>query len=772
MQPIYFVPGEECLPYLKLLKPIIPDASNFRIRDVRTAKVSTTLEISMAAKAIGGTQVITTSDKLLTLLVKGIHYTGKMLSINDYAGSIIEKNGVEFLICPPVSSIVTQNTGEFLWRRYFSKIVNPDLFIPIPDFTWTLFENTPEHVKFVEDLLNSAFAVACDIETVRDDPQRSIDCIGFSFIKFADGGYTISTVVIPMNSSVYLPIIRKILSNRIFKIFQNGMYDNLYLLRYSMPSISYYFDTLALFHSWYSELPKRLDFITAFLIRKWQFWKDDAKGGGLFQHYEYNARDCFTTAISFLALLSEMPEWAFNNYTMKFPVLFPALLASARGVGRDQEFFAKEEIRFEKILEEKLASIRKMVGNDDFNPSSPPQTLRLFQILGCGDVTDSKPASMDKVAFRHPLNHRIVDAITSYRKDRKLQTSYIRDIDPDDGTTKTWNGRIFFNFNPFGTDTGRGASTESSYWCGWQIQNIPRDRDDIQIKYGIVADPGFYFGEIDRSQAESRDTAYLSGDTGLIAAVEDKTKDFHAINASAFFGVDYDKIVRSTYDELEQIWVHKTLDKPFRDTSKRTNHGANYNMGPGVLLATMTIKAVIKAAQLLNLPKHWSLLKVTEYLLQCFDKTYPVVRGKYYDKIKADIISTSMLVGPTGWTRFCFGKPHKNKRDMNAYAAHPSQSLNAMEMDIAYIRVFNEVALPETKDFKLGPQIHDSFLFQYRIGRVDIVWKVAECMDNPIEVTDIFGITRTLRIPVDIKGEADRWSEVKTLRKPHASALM
>jgi len=175
----------------------------------------------------------------------------------------------------------------------------------------------------------------------------------------------------------------------------------------------------------------------------------------------------------------------------------------------------------------------------------------------------------------------------------------------------------------------------------------------------------------------------------------------------------------------------------------------------------MGIENVLRARSMLRLPKNWTLLEVCRYLLAVFDKTYPIVRGPWYDKIKVDVITTHMLVGPTGWTRYCFGNPVRNKRDMNRYAAHPPQSLNAMTLNQAWLKVFYEVALPNPKDFKLCAQIHDSILFQYRVGRDDLIRSVHQCMLFDTAVVDTFGTSRILRVPVSMKAEGKTWADVK-----------
>ena len=765
MRAVLFLITPEDVPYLSYLKPLF--SGKVRIA-LSTATPVIVHQAKMMMMEKNCDAVVTCNEQFLQVLLGNPQ---KRASLNDYAGSLINKGGVDYLLVNPVEQLVTTSTGSFLYRRYFDKLIQASRFVNLPEFRWSLF-STAEYETYLDFYADCKY-IAYDIETGFED-DRVITCISFTGIKFKDKQVEQFTLCIPFNDTFQVAVAAAILALPVMKVTQNGKYDNAYLLRYGICAHSWYGDTANLFHSWYAELPKRLDFIATFILREWEFWKDESKTTDIMDYYAYNAKDSFATAFIWLGLLQEVPDWAWKNYSLEFPVVYPCLLAEMTGFKYDDVQGSKELARFEQRCEQRLQKIRMMVGNEYYNPSSPPQTARLFAILGSGDIQSSGKSQVDKVRSRHPLNDRILGEIKAYREDRKLVTSYLRRVDPKTGRDKIWHNRIFYTISPDATDTGRLASRRSAFWCGYQIQNIPRDRDDVQIKAAFVADEGFYLGEADRSQAETWGTAYLSGDPALVAAVEDRSKDFHGRNASSFFGVPYSLIVesREVLDEEGNFleWVHKTLDKALRDLSKRTNHGANYNMGPDVLLDTMGIKNVIRAQKLLSLPSHWKLRDVCKYLLAQFDKTYPVVRGKFQQDIKDTIQATKMLTGPTGWTRYCFGNPSKSKLDLNAYVAHKPQSLNAMELNISYVRVFKEIALLNPKDFRLGPQIHDSIVFQYKKGRVDLAWRVEACMHNPIEVTDIFGVSRTLDIPIDLKGQGTRWSELETLdrRKVYA----
>ena len=88
-----------------------------------------------------------------------------------------------------------------------------------------------------------------------------------------------------------------------------------------------------------------------------------------------------------------------------------------------------------------------------------------------------------------------------------------------------------------------------------------------------------------------------------------------------------------------------------------------------------------------------------------------------------------------------------------------------MVLDKAFIRVHNEIALKEVKDFRLHAQIHDSIFFSYRIGREDLAWKVKEMMEIPVQVKDCKGVERTLLVPAALKGGGVRWSGLKDMTR-------
>lgn len=67
-------------------------------------------------------------------------------------------------------------------------------------------------------------------------------------------------------------------------------------------------------------------------------------------------------------------------------------------------------------------------------------------------------------------------------------------------------------------------------------------------------------------------------------------------------------------------------------------------------------------------------------------------------------------------------------------------------MNIALWRVWNEL---DPKRLELLAQVHDALLFQFPSGNLETVRRMLQLMSIPVPITDIRGITRTMRIGVE-----------------------
>lgn len=739
---LLFVGDEEDKDYAPHLKQLV----GLAIVYTRFTPVTTLAELEIYCKQRNITGIFTTSQVILTKLLQAQSTETIKPSIDNYAGSYFIRNDIEYVFIHPLKNFHSVDYQKFLTRRFISKLTAPKEWNDNPQFNFEIL--TASNFDRIFILYSRALLIAVDIETKQE--HLTIDCIGYSAAYIGEHNTVcIHSCVLPLDSMYAVTMMRKMnWELKAPKVLQNGKYDCLYLARWSAPLYAYMYDTVNMFHCWYCELPKDLGFITAFFVKKVQYWKDLSKTSDRYEYFKYNALDTYGTLLAAMEWLLQAPQWAKDNYLMEFPIVFPAHLCELTGIKRDEIRRKRAEAVYTRKIEQNNITLSKLVGTYPaiFNVNSAPQNTALRKILGCADITSSDEKNLKKIGERHPLNKRITNKILDLRGDRKLVSTYL-------GPGKELDGRILYSINPHGTDTGRIASRESAFWCGLQVQNIPRGDS---VKQTLVSDPGFRLAECDSSKAETWDTAYVAGDKALIAAVN-SVQDFHSVNASAFFGVPYSEI----YDDTKG----KAKDKKLRDLSKRVNHGANYLMGKQVLLDTMGKEDVWKAKRMLKLPTSWGLLDVTGYLLEQFHKTYPYLSKVYYPSVVQEVVKTRMISGAQGWTRYCFASPDKNKRDLNSYVAHKSQSENAMRLNRAFMKVFYEIALnPKYKDnFKLLAQIHDSILFQFRIGHEYLVELVKSCMELPVTVKGADGVVRTYTVPADVKMGKDnrgsyRWS--------------
>ena len=717
--------------------------------------------VAQKLKAKGKVVVLTSSTNLLTKLLQlnniYISESRKVaVSLQDWAGAFFSQSehklpeGIsEVLIVNELAQLVTVPHAPFVLQRHLCKLFNPKIFIPATRFTWRLLDSHQLVNEFLDDVCANGKLMACDIETSKSG--HSIKCIGFSLLR-NDGSLT--NVVIPFNQ--HIGAIRLILESDVQKIFQNGKYDNLYLLRWNIITANWGYDTYHMNHALFSEMPRSLGELSSFYLREHIYWKDESEGG-LKELYEYCAKDVHRTMFVWLNQLKliasnkAMYGYAIDNYALEFRILFPALQCEAEGIECDDSRRLELLGRLKQQQEELLNKLQARI-KPHFNPNSPKQVKTLFQlIVGEANVekagTDAK--GFDVLRTLHPLAAMFCDDIQQYRELTKLVGTYV-DIG-EDGKDKLLNGRVYYSLDPAGTDSSRLASRESSFWCGLQIQNMPREPD--MVKSFLKADDGFMLMENDAEQAEARCVAYLSDCPSYIHAVEE-TPDFHLWNCSLFFGIPF-----------EELWLDgkgKKINGALRDLGKRVNHGSNYNMGAKVLLSTMGIRNVLRAKELLKLPKAMTPLKVCEFLLKRFVDTYPEIKQRWYEELKIEISKTRKLsLPPTvegigGWTRRCFSNPEKSKQALNMYVAHKPQAISVQIINTGFYRCWKEL---QSKDYRLKAQIHDSIFAQASVETWDHYnQRTVELMSQKIKMPS----GKTLFVPIDkCKKPGLYWGDMK-----------
>ena len=694
---------------------------------------------------------------------------------NFYSVPVVVVNNPEF--------INYSAAEEHLAERYISKLYDRN-WLTTPALEWRTI-NTWDEVEQFKLLLDSPNALLCgvDIETNLVEMPRALEnethfdgiplrgigylgyprtqagakskgrlayvCpvithVGYSVVYRTPSGALASTTrVLHIDSYQAIEWMRLLNHTAVAKVMHNGRYDALYFLRYNAPLHNWAFDTYMMMHCWQVELRRTLNFTASYLLRNYMYWKDESN----YNMAEYNAKDCHTTVWSALAWLQQAPQWAKDNFVSIFKQVFPCLTCEVEGFKQDPQANQSMWEEYQQLIAADTAWWNKVV-TENFNVSSPPQVRTLFNtILGTGVTTTGKQELLG-IQHKHPLWRMVVDKLLQTRQYKKADSTYLNVI--------TFDGRILYGIDPSGTETGRYASKESSFWCGTQIQNIPSYAKEL-----FVADDGWLLNSIDNAQSESRTTAYIVGDEALIDAVEN-ARDFHTRNASLFFGIPEDKLWEMKANAPETYEIIRN------SIGKRVNHGANYNMGANVLIQTMTVANIIKAKVALKLPATFTFKQVAEFLLQCFDNAYPRVRsreaGGYHHALIQEVHTTGQLRNPDGWVRKTFKKPWESKKDLNELVAHKPQSWSVRIINRAFFDAWYQYQLVENK-MRVKAQVHDEIVYQCRPEDMDYVTAgVSELMKRPNRYTadtSGLGVDGEMVIPNDPNKPNTVWSALK-----------
>jgi len=139
----------------------------------------------------------------------------------------------------------------------------------------------------------------------------------------------------------------------------------------------------------------------------------------------------------------------------------------------------------------------------------------------------------------------------SYKKIQDIRSRYLEGL----AIRTLADGRLYCNFNPCGTVSGRTSSNDPNF------QNIIREGyEEIPgIRTLFLPSPGNVIISADFSQAELRTCAKLSGDSNLLGIYRDSSRSLHKERAAAFYGDNY------TYEEYVK--------------SKNINFGVTYGQG-------------------------------------------------------------------------------------------------------------------------------------------------------------------------------------------------
>ena len=342
---------------------------------------------------------------------------------------------------------------------------------------------------------------------------------------------------------------------------------------------------------------------------------------------------------------------------------------------------------------------------EDFNINSSKQLKEYFidklgkEILKKSKITN-EPSVDKEVLEKYAEKDPVAKLILEYRKYKKIYSTFIPALTPDDWDLKTKTGKIYASFNQAGTVSGRFSSSSPN------MQNIPREKDEYGIRETIIADKEQILVGADYSQIELRVLAHVSQDSNLLKAYQEK-KDIHKMTADAC-GIT-------------------------RDEAKRVNFGIAYGMG---------IKTLGK-----RINKSY---EEAEKYIQKYHETYPKVI-EFWDNAKKCIKEKGFVETVMGRKRrrskeFFDKDSYEQEMEIRSMTNHIIQGSAADLIKIAMVDMY-----PKLKNMgaRIVLSVHDEVIISVSKDKAqktkEIIYnsmiKAGKILTVPVEVDIKFGNT-------------------------------
>lgn len=715
-------------------------------------------------------------------------------SLDDWRGSIL-KFKVPVLVVNSLAHMVTINHGKWLLRNDLDKLFMQNIHLPqhtrikitrtglldqaLKDIkacvlsSWDIETNGEEIDKYYNRASTKrameAGNISLEVKPIYITsisisllmPDGNIRSYGVLFTGFKDEIWSVQEF------AKVLQWLRDAADTAAPKVFHNGIYDLTHLINYGAHVRNYMWDTMGAAHAQYAELPKSLDFVASYMFPHYAYWKykssEAAKSGDEFGLLTYNMDDTYWTLMIAIVQLTCTEPYVATNNAMTFKMLYPCLYSGYEGALIDnvvREHVLNEAIQYKNAS---LKKLRVMAADPAFNPGSWQQLEHLmYVVLGAKkpkigkskSCTDAK--NLDQVAQQHPILSRFVESIAVYKKNTKAIGTYFRYLQKD--------GRLLYELNPWGTETGRMASRSSNFNCGTQVQNIP--------KYGkaqLVPDEGFVWINADFSKAEAVCTAFISCCKALIKAVSDEERDFYKNLAVIFFH-----------------FVYEDVSAEFRNSvMKKIVHGTNYMMGAKTFTENMGLEnmhlgasvlgiALDNSAPKLNMGQQASRMKVNDFanfLISTYHGPFPEIR-QWYKETARKIVANGRLTSQLGWTRIFFGDPTKQHSVLRSAVAHQPQNLSVFLLNKAMRAVYDRLVCKEEwlGDYRLKGQVHDSIISQVKLERlIEALGIQYECMTVPVQFD---GIEDPMLIKVDFEISTKSYKELTPVERKNGRFIL
>lgn len=350
---------------------------------------------------------------------------------------------------------------------------------------------------------------------------------------------------------------------------------------------------------------------------------------------------------------------------------------------------AKLKLKRDEFYKQFQEQIRPFYGNnqvdlfgnntDSINMNSNQQLMDLFN----NKLKLNVPSTGD--AILESINHPIAKALRDYRGYEKLISAFgetlLAKMNPV-------TGRFHPDFNQLGAATGRFSCRSPN------LQQIPRNSEEVPFRTCFNPRPGYKYVVADYSNFEMRILADLSGDEKMLNALNNGL-DIHSYTASLMFGLEYSKDFKKLHPQLRQI-------------AKPIGFGLMYGMGPVGLIGR------IRAETGKDITKEES----EEYIKKFFS-SYPSVKG-FLEKTANQAVERGFSKTPAGRKRW-YTLPEPTDPDYRKKISqiqreaknHPIQGTNADA--IKYALVFLQERLKKDNiDGSIILAVHDEVVSEVR----------------------------------------------------------
>lgn len=675
-------------------------------------------------------EVQATKPKVVVLLgANALHLLAGRDGINNWRGSVIWSSILGCKVIPTYhpENVMRQWGLSPLAVLDFKKALKESQHSGLVRKQRTLVtEPSVERIMVELDRMEAGGGkVSFDIETTYNDViMTSIafaDCAEWAIcIPFARGSESYWDLDTEM---LLLSRIKRFLeSEKVGKIAQNAQFDmGVLRWRYGIEVKPLVIDTMAAFHTLYSELPKSLDTLCSIYTDQ-PYYAYKAKAGGK-DFYEYNCLDACVTWECAEAIEKELKDEGIYSFyhTYVHPLIEPLLCMQLRGVRINTEARDLMRKHYEAEYQALHERLERIIGHE-LNPNSPKQVGDfLYDELGLpekrsrktgGRTVDAK--SLAELAARH--SNPVFDMILRLRELQKIIGTYLQIPLGEDG-------RMHTSFNIGGSlkkaggiksapKTGRLSSSYSIITAsGTNLQNQPKS-----VRKLFLPDPGYLIAEADLSQAEARVVAWEAGERTLMRMFREG-RDVHKFVASIIFDVPEAEVT------TEQ-----------RQFAKRHVHALNYGETPNGF-AYQTGLTLAKAKEVSD--KYFA--------------AFPALQHRKVN-IENSLKRSRVMRIATGRVRRFYGRAG-NDLLKDAFACS-AQATVADILNLSLIKL--------DKLFNANPigalllQVHDSVVFQFLDGHLEEVKEmVREAFDTPVTING-----EGLVIPVELE-VGPNWGELE-----------